>query len=184
MIPMFEKKDEKKEIREKRIKKLEEPLLELEKCFKKLMKEVDVDLDGATITLRPLGSIDETRAYIDTAEEDQKIFLRANKIRQLAYAMVAINGKRFELEYDNVGDKDKELEDEFFHRKCNIIESFPQGWVDDLFIKLIEIMNDVEEKFITTRARTEENKKAQEALNKKREEVVEEKKVAEEVLKQ
>ena len=117
----------------------------LEKIGRTFYKERPVELpSGHKCTLAPLGAAMEARANARVQDFRAVHFLKAVKVEQLAYAIVEVDGHRFERPSKPDGTLDEEAFESTANAKRAILNSWPEGIVTYLFNELCMLHDEVE----------------------------------------
>jgi len=123
-----------------------DPVAALEKIGELFHREKEVDMPaGHKVTLAALGAAQEARATARVQDFRAVHFLKAVKVEQLAYAIVEVDGKRFDKPAKRDGAFDEEGYEEQVNTKRHILNSWPEGIVTFLFNELCILQDEVEE---------------------------------------
>jgi hypothetical protein len=121
-----------------------DPLAALREVGKKFYKERRVEFIGHKIVLAPLGSAQEARANARVQDYRAVHFLKAVKVEQLAYAIVEVDGLRFQTPPAPDGGLDEAAQEEQARAKRAILDGWPDGAVTYLFQELCVLQDEVE----------------------------------------
>lgn len=122
-----------------------DPIAALEKIGELFHKEKVVDMPAEhKVTLAALGAAQEARATARVQDFRAVHFLKAVKVEQLAYAIVEVDGRRFDKPAKKDGAFDEEGYEEQVNTKRHILNSWPEGIVTYLFNELCLLQDQVE----------------------------------------
>ena len=121
-----------------------DPLAALREVGKKFYKERQVEFLGHKLVLAPLGSAQEARANARVQDYRAVHFLKAVKVEQLAYAIVEVDGLRFQTPQMLDGGFDEGAQEEQAKAKRSILNGWPDGAVTYLFQELCVLQDEVE----------------------------------------
>lgn len=127
------------------VSRVRNPIAALEKIGELFYREREVDLPGGhKCLLAPLGAAQEAKANARVQEYRAVHFLKAVKVEQLAYAIVDVDGQRFEKPAKSDGSFDEEAYEAQADEKRTVLETWPEGIVTYLFNELCLLQDEVE----------------------------------------
>jgi len=127
------------------VPRVTDPLKALEDIGAMFYKEKEVDLPGGhKVKLAPLGSAQEAKATVRVQGYNALHFMKAVKVEQLAYAIIEVDGARFDKPVKPDGSFDEQLYEEQVDAKRAILNSWPEGVCLHLFTELSMLQDEVE----------------------------------------
>jgi len=122
-----------------------DPLKALEEIGAMFYMEREVGLPGGhKVKLAPLGSAQEAKATVRVQGYNALHFMKAVKVEQLAYAIIEVDGARFDKPAKPDGSFDEQLYEEQVDAKRAILNSWPEGVCLHLFNALSLLQDEVE----------------------------------------
>lgn len=127
------------------VARVHDPVAALAKIGELFYREREVELPGGhKCLLAPLGAAMEAKANARVQEYRAVHFLKAVKVEQLAYAIVDVDGQRWEKPAKSDGSFDEEAYEAQADDKRTILETWPEGIVTYLFNELCQLQDEVE----------------------------------------
>ena len=115
---------------------------------KHFYKEMKVAIPNSPhkVILGSLGSAQEARSLVRIQDYKPLHYMKALRVEQLAYAIVEVNGGRFDNIEETAADADAgEFYEAQVDRKRRVLDLWPDQVVNFLFIKLCELQSEVDE---------------------------------------